>query len=566
MTAPASGTPYRAATSQFGDPLSEHFDRAPVGMILLGEDRKVLSANEAMVLITGIPGSVMQGSTLGRFLSSDAPVDLEDRIFEELARSGHWLGELELRTAVGDASPMMVSLTPVGSASGAVRYIGSVVELGQQRWIESESSRRAAELAAFAALAVATGSSADPKEMLSAAARQIVERLEVDACWIHRFDATESRLNLAGEASYLNPSLQFSSRMIPDAINPAILRAIETREQVVESELLDRSIATIVHAPLLAQDEVVGVISILSVEGEKLSSRSSDLLRAVSYQLGTAIQNIRLLESVRLQQNELQETNAQLEQTVEALKTADRLKNEFLANTSHELRTPLNSIIGFLNLVLDGLCQSEEEQRELLGHAVRSGRQLLELINDVLDLARIEAGRLQVELQAVQLAPILAEAANTLAVQAHEKQLEFQVATVPASVVVSVDDARVHQILVNVIGNAIKFTKKGAVTVEVDASDGSPFVDICVKDTGIGVRAERQERLFKKFSQADASTTRKFGGSGLGLVIAKELVEMMGGSIRLESEGEGLGTTVWITLARWGGGKGTAPAAPPTVS
>jgi hypothetical protein len=171
---------------------------------------------------------------------------------------------------------MMVSVTAVAlGAEGPVRYVGTITELGQQRWIEAESSRRAAELSALSALAVATGSSVEPATMLRAAARQIVEGLEVDACWIHRYEAADGgHLALAGEASYLHPTLRLSPRMIPDAINPGVLRAIETREQVVTSELLERSIATVVHAPLLAANEVVGVVSILSVEGEKLTTRN----------------------------------------------------------------------------------------------------------------------------------------------------------------------------------------------------------------------------------------------------------------------------------------------------
>jgi signal transduction histidine kinase len=345
--------------------------------------------------------------------------------------------------------------------------------------------------------------------------------------------------------------------MIPNAINPALLRAIESREQVAESELLDRSIATVVHVPLLAAGDVVGAVSILSVEGEKLTTRNSDLLRAISYQVGTALQNVRLVESVGRQSLELQEKNEQLELFVQELMNADRLKNEFLANTSHELRTPLNSIIGFLNLVLDGLCEDEEEQRELLGHAAKSGHHLLGLINDVLDLARIEAGRVQLELKDVDLAALIADVEATLAVQAKERSLELRMEAVPRGVRVTADEARLRQVLMNVIGNAIKFTPRGEVAVRVDAPVGSPFVEIRVRDTGIGIAADKRERLFRKFSQGDASTTRKFGGSGLGLVIVKELVEMMGGTVRLDSPGEGLGSTVTITMTR----AGTAEAA-----
>ena len=579
MTTPTPRHSTAEVIPRASDALLEHFDRAPIGLLLLDADRKVLRGNDAVAEITGISAPLLVNSSLRRFLSADAPFDLEDRVFEEVARNGSWLGEREMRTSLGDTGPMMVSITPVGEpdvatglerlgredpengpgvdldalGNGEVRYVLTIAELGQQRWIEAESSRRAAELSAFSSIAVATGSSADPREMLLAAARAIVEQLQVDACWIHRYETDPPLVTLAAEASDLTASVGLSSRMIPDSVNPGVLRAIELREQVAESELLERSIATVVHVPLLARDEVVGVISILSVEGEKLSARNSDLLRAVSHQVGTAIHNIRLLESIRIQQKELEAKNAQLELFVEELMNADRLKNEFLANTSHELRTPLNSIIGFLNLVLDGLCENAEEEKELLANALRSGQHLLSLINDVLDLSRIEAGRLQLELREVSLAPVLRDVGNTLIVQAHEKNLHLRFPSAPETLRVSADEARLRQILMNIVGNAIKFTPRGEVVVTIEAPAGSPFVEIQVRDTGIGVAADRRERLFKKFSQADASTTRRFGGSGLGLVIVKQLIEMMGGSVRLDSPGENQGTIVTITIARAGG-------------
>jgi PAS domain S-box-containing protein len=551
------------------DVLQQHFDRAPIGMLLLAGDRTIVRANETISTLTGLTPAVLGGSPFRRFLSSEAPLDLEDRIFEELERSGRWLGEIDIRTSIGDTSPMLVAITPVAREHDPVRYVVSVLELGNQRWIEAESSRRAAELGVLSALAIATGSTTEPEAMFSACARTIVEGLELDACWIHRFERSDSALMLAAVASNLNPSIRLSPYMIPNAVNPGVLHAVETREQVTESGLLERSIATVLHVPLMAREDVVGVMSLLSVEGEKLSTRNSELLRAVGYKLGTAIQNVRLLESVSSHQVELQEKNVQLEGLVTELREADRMKNEFLANTSHELRTPLNSIIGFLNLVLDGLVESDAERNELLTHALTSGKHLLSLINDVLDLARMEAGRLQVEVGEVDLGTILDQVALTIAVQAREKGLGLFCPRVPDGLRVTADEARLRQCLVNVLGNAIKFTPKGSVTVGVETPADSRYVEIWVRDTGIGIDDEKRARLFRKFSQGDTSTTRKFGGSGLGLVIVKELLEMMGGSVRLESPGTGHGSTITMTLPRAGagapaGGGASGPAAPAT--
>jgi PAS domain-containing protein len=379
-----------ASIPNVGSALLQHFDRAPFGLLLLGEDRRILRVNEALAQLAGVPAASLLGFSMRRFLSSDAVFDLEDRLFDEVARSGGWQGELEILTAIGD-TPTMVSITPVDAAEASeARYVVAVIELGQQRWFETESSRRAAELAAIASIAVATGGSADPGGMLNAVARAVVEQLEVDACWIHRYDPAHG-VSLAGEASTMSSSLRLPSLMHRTGVYWLSSRARDPRagaESELSTEHRDRGARA-----LLSQDEAVGVISILSVEGEKLSARNSELFRTVSYQVGTAVQNLRLLESIRLQQQLLQDKNEELEIFVQELMDADRMKNEFLANTSHELRTPLNSIIGFLNLVLDGLCENAEEEKELLGHALRSGRRLLSLINDVLDLSRIQAGR-----------------------------------------------------------------------------------------------------------------------------------------------------------------------------
>jgi len=162
----------------------------------------------------------------------------------------------------------------------------------------------------------------------------------------------------------------------------------------------------------------------------------------------------------------------------------------------------------------------------------------------------MEAGRLNVECGEVDLGAVLNEVAASMAVQARAKYLDLFCPRIPGGLRVHADESRLRQVFVNVIGNAIKFTQKGSVTISVDAPADAPSVEIRVRDTGIGVSEEKLGRLFKKFSQGDTSTTRKYGGTGLGLVIAKELVEMMGGSVRLESEGDGRGSTVTMRLAR----------------
>jgi signal transduction histidine kinase/CheY-like chemotaxis protein len=239
----------------------------------------------------------------------------------------------------------------------------------------------------------------------------------------------------------------------------------------------------------------------------------------------------------------------ELEIQTERAVQADQLKSQFLANTSHELRTPLNSIIGFLGLILDGYCNDDKEQKEFIQNAQTSAKHLLSLINDVLDIAKIEAGKMELELEEVDLKALFEEVNSLARVQAEQKKLKMSFVCedefVPS---VYADSNKLKQVMLNLIGNAIKFTDKGSITIRTRVQKDKGNVLIQVEDTGIGVPPEMQEEVFEKFRQVDSFTTRKQGGTGLGLTITKNLVEMMGGKIKLESPGQGKGSRVSLTL------------------
>jgi len=228
---------------------------------------------------------------------------------------------------------------------------------------------------------------------------------------------------------------------------------------------------------------------------------------------------------------------------------ANRLKSEFLANTSHELRTPLNSILGFLRLVLDGMADGREEELEFLRNAYNSSKHLLGLINDVLDIARIEAGKMSLELEAVDLRGVFDEVQSLTHVQAEDGKLDlsFHAPDGPDACVFA-DRDKLKQILVNLIGNAVKFTDKGSVTVQAIPDPGKGYMQVQVIDTGRGIPLEKQKDLFRPFVQADGSSTRQYGGTGLGLAISLKLAQLMGGSLSLHSDGEGKGTRLALTV------------------
>ena len=263
----------------------------------------------------------------------------------------------------------------------------------------------------------------------------------------------------------------------------------------------------------------------------------------------------------RLVRARLADAKKQAEVQAQRAEAASKAKSEFLAMMSHEIRTPMNGVLGFANLLLD--TQLSAEQREYAQMVQRSGDALLIIINDVLDYSKIEAGRMSVEQIDVDLRAVCNEVQKILQSAASARGLDMRLscdAALPATI--KGDPVRIRQVLLNLAGNAIKFTESGAVRIEVATCDAS-HVRISVIDSGIGITEEQMQRMFSRFTQADSSTTRRYGGTGLGLAISKTLVELMGGTIGVESV-PGKGSTFWFTLPL--GAAAAVPATAPAPS
>ncbi len=372
---------------------------------------------------------------------------------------------------------------------------------------------------------------------------EMASRLGAGQCRLLIFDQKKGYGEIVAE--YL-PTPNEAKTPIPMAQDPlyAILRNTQRPLPIEDvskypdiAQLRDaldqRNVKSTLLVPIVVRGELLGGLQIDSLGQERIFTEAElDFCQTLASQAAITIDNMRAFEEQK--------------ETAQRLREIDRFKTQFLANMSHELRTPLNSIIGFSRVILKGIDGplTELQQTDLTA-IYNSGQHLLGLINDILDLSKIEAGKMELNFDELDLRPILKGVMSTAVGLVKDRPIELEQHVPEDLPIIWADNTRVRQVLLNLISNATKFTERGKITLSAYYDD--EWVTVSVADTGVGIPPEKLESIFEEFTQVDGSTTRRFGGTGLGLPISRHFVEMHGGKIAVESK-EGLGSTFTVRL------------------
>jgi signal transduction histidine kinase len=461
-----------------------------------------------------------------------------------LVRAGTTIGVFSLtRDEVNPFTEKQIELVTT-FADQAVIAIENARLLNELRTRTDQLGRSVTELRALGEVSQAVNSTLDLETVLSTIVAKAVQLSGTEAGAIYGYDEQAHEFRLRATYGMSEGLIDALTQRHMGLDDPNVQEALAQSEPIQVADLKEEAPSDLneitlragfrarLVAPLQTGKDIVGLLVVRRKEPGSFPQNTVDLVKTFAAQSALAIQNARLFH--------------QIEDKSRQLEVASQHKSQFLANMSHELRTPLNAILGYTELMADGAYgEPSEKMLGVLQRLEANGKHLLGLINDVLDLSKIEAGQLVLELSDYSVQDIAQTVRSTLEPLAADKKLAFKIEMDSELPPGHGDGRRLTQVLINLIGNAIKFTDAGEVAIKAEANNGSFHVS--VRDTGPGISAADQAKLFQEFQQADNAITRKKGGTGLGLAISKRIIEMHGGKIWVESQ-PGQGSTFTFML------------------
>lgn len=425
--------------------------------------------------------------------------------------------------------------------AGLIHFVAR--DITEQQLAQEEIRRRASELETVAEVSAQATTELNVERLLQSIADLTKDRFNLYHAHIYLYEPDDNLLVLAAGADETGRLMVEQGHAIPvENINSIVAAAARDRKAVIASDVARNPnflpnpflpyTRSEMAVPMVASDRLIGILDVQADTVNHFLDTDLQVMSTLASQVAVAVQNARLY---------VEQVNA-----AEQLREVDRLKSEFLASMSHELRTPLNSIIGYAEVILDGIDGPiSDEMEEDVSAIYGSGKLLLSLINDILDLAKIESGQLDLDRGPIDLEPFLKEIMENSRILTKDKSLEMLLEVDPQLHKIIGDRIRLQQIMNNLISNAVKFTEKGSISVCVQKENGTAVFKVV--DTGMGIPEDKVDLIFERFRQADQSSTRRAGGTGLGLAITRQLIEMHGGNIWVESE-VGKGSTFAFAL------------------
>jgi PAS domain S-box-containing protein len=512
------------------------FDQSESLLLIAGYDGRIRKINPALQRAIGYSQEELQGEPFIEFIFAE---DRERSLLEvEQGRQRGYTTDFDLRVQHKDGTVRELTVNSTTSHDGQCFYvIGD--DVTEKRFAERELADRAKQLLqANSTLEMKNKLLKEAREAAAAASRAMQEQLEeleylyesapvglilVDRSFrIQRINQRLASLHGKSVTENLGRTIQEIVPMLAPTIESAVTQVFENGKPVLNVEVRGQAPSD----PTTERDWLVSYYPVKSPTGSP-----------------------RFVGAVVLEITELKKVEVELREATLVAESANKAKSEFLANMSHEIRTPMNGVIGLTELALQ--TDLTPEQRQYLDGVRLSGNALLQVINDILDFSKVEAGKLDIDAIEFTLSTTVEHAVRTLGLKAHEKGLDLQCHVspeIPDQVVG--DSSRLRQILINLVGNAVKFTSAGEVSIVVEPekmTSDTVWMKFAVNDTGIGIPEDRQRAIFDAFTQVDGSTTRYFGGTGLGLAISSKLIHLMGGKLQLESRPD-IGSTFYFTL------------------